>query len=185
MFARPLLRSDGGSCQPSLLKLRFLRKGDSANAACDLEVNGYGRLAVEFVSVFVAVMFESVRTDRAYSAAGVNNDSDILRQANVGFSDATFDIGNEIGLAIAREVDIDLSRTHVQIEAGHINVAQSQIAAAGAHIDLDFERNVVGEMQRPVVVGSRADVALGIILRNSQVANGSGDGIIHPRRAGR
>ena len=29
---------------------------------------------------------------------------------------------------------------------------------AGPHVDLDFERNVIGKMKRPVVVGSRVDV---------------------------
>ena len=107
-----------------------MRKDDAAHAAFHLEVNGYGRLAVELVGVLVAVVLQAVSVDGTDAAAGVDDDADVFRQANVGFADAAFDIRGEVGLAVASEIDIDLARSHVQIEAGDVNVAEAQIAAA-------------------------------------------------------
>ena len=36
---------------------------------------------------------------------------------------AAFHIGGQIGLAVARKIDIDLAGTHMQIEASHVNIA--------------------------------------------------------------
>ena len=89
---------------------------------------------------------QSGRFDGADAAACVGDNADIFWQANVGFADSPFDVRREIRLAVASEIDVHLSRTHIQLEARDINVLEAEIAMAGAHVDLDLERNIVGEM---------------------------------------
>src|SRR5579859_7472705 len=135
-------------------KLGLLGEVDRPNATFDLEVDCHGRLAVGVVRVLVAIVLQTVRIDGADSAGCVDDYADIFGQADVGFADAPFDVGGEIRLAVASEIDIHLAGADVQRKASDINVSQTQVAVAGPHVDLDFKRNVVGEVKSPIVVGS-------------------------------
>src|SRR5580704_13027050 len=87
---------------PCKNQLLLLRKRDCPDAARHLDVNGYGRLAVELVGVLVAVMLEAACANRAEPTRGVDDHADIFRQADVGLANAALDVGGKIGLAIAR-----------------------------------------------------------------------------------
>src|SRR5580692_1204818 len=56
---------------------------------------------------------------------------------------------------------------------------------AGAHVDFDFEGNVIGEVQSPAIVGTGANVAVTVVLRDAEIARGAGDGVIDSGCAGR
>ena len=170
-----------------LPQLRLLRQSYRADAPLNFEVNRHRRFSIEIVGLLVAVVLESVRADqRAESTASIDDDADVFREAYIGFSDAAFDVK-----AVRSDLRSPVRSTSTwpapmsQIQPRNVNVAQAQIAAAGSHVDLDFERNVIGEMESPVVVGRRANVAVGIVLRNAKVACGSGDGVIHSGGTGR
>src|SRR5579859_2363012 len=160
-------------------KLGLLGKVDRPNATFDFEVDRHGRLTVGVVRVLVAIVLQTVRIDRADSAGCVDDYADIFGQADVGFADAAFDVGGEIRLAISGEIDIHLAGADVQREASDINVSQTQVAVAGSHVDLDFKRNVVGEVKSPIVVGSGVNMAPRVVLGNVQVSLCSGDRIIY------
>ncbi len=69
---------------------------DFTDAAFDFQVDRCGSFAVGVVGVFIVVVFEAVRVDRADATGGMHHHTDFTGQADRGLADAALDIGVEI-----------------------------------------------------------------------------------------
>src|ERR1700690_3359013 len=107
----------GGSPQTPFFRrctnhVRLFGRGpqfDIPNSARNVESQSHGRLAVEFVHVFVALAFQPAGADRTDTSGGVDTHTHILRQTNDGMADASVYLRFEILFPVAREVRSDLA----------------------------------------------------------------------------
>src|SRR2546430_9007855 len=83
---------------------------------------------------YTTLFRSTAHVDGADAAGSVSNDTDIFRKADVGLSNAAFNIGGQVGLAVTGEVDIHLARSHMEVQAGQGNVAQVQASLSCPHI---------------------------------------------------
>src|SRR5437667_4082295 len=101
----------------------------------DLQVNCGSRLSIGLVDVRVAIVLQATNIDRADTSGSMSYDANVFRKADVGLAYAAFNIGGQIRLAVAREVNIHLARTEMQIQPRKRKVAKMQIALPSAHVN--------------------------------------------------
>src|SRR5712692_4457178 len=160
---------------------RLRNQRDLADAAFDLQTDGRRSFAVGLVRVLVIVVAQPVRVHRANSAGNVHHNADFAGQANRRLAHPAFQVGHEIGFAIAGEIEIHLSGAHAHIQPRHRHIAQSQMAAPRAHLHFQLQRHVVAEAQVPVVM-RRAEMCALVILRNRKMSDAVGDLVLDARR---
>src|SRR5258708_105560 len=158
--------------------LEFLAKHNLANAAFYLQANRSGSLSVSVIRVSTVFVFQSVRFHVSDSSGSVHDHAHVFWQSDIRLPHAPFDIGRQIRLAVAGEIDIHLSRADIQIQARERHIAQMQISLPRAHVDLELHWNIFAEMQVPIVPRTADVDGLGI-LRNSDLANAVGDAVVH------
>src|SRR5712691_11905374 len=98
--------------------LRLLGERELPDAAFDFQVNGGGRLSISLVGVGVAVVLQPTNVDGPDAAGSMSDDADVFRKADVGLAHAPFNVGGQIGFAVAREVDVHLAGPEIQVEPG-------------------------------------------------------------------
>src|SRR5712671_830238 len=169
-------RSQG---KPSFLRL--FDQADLPDAALHRQTNRRRRLAVGFVGIFVVIVAQSVSVHRANAARSVNHHANFSGQPYGHLANPALQIGDQIILAIAREIQISLTSAHLHFQSCDRHVAKVQLAAARAHFNFQLQRYVVAEAQIPLIVFG-AKVGAALILGNAQVANAVCDVVIDPRR---
>src|SRR5437773_373528 len=94
---------------------RLLAEGDLADATLHFQVYRRGGFAIGIVYIGVYIVLQTVDVGGADAAGSVSNDTDIFRKADVGLSNAAFNIGGQVGLAVSGDVDIhlEIGRAHV------------------------------------------------------------------------
>src|SRR5260370_3526568 len=137
--------------QISPKNLRLQVQGNLADAAVSLQVNGRSRFPISIVGVGITIVFQSMHINGTDAAGRMSDDADVFRKADVGLAHPAFNVGGQIGLAVAREVNIHLARPDMEIQPGEWNVAKMQIPLPGSHIHLQLHRNVFAEMQIPII----------------------------------
>src|SRR2546425_741381 len=117
---------------------RLLGEGDLADATLHFQVNRRGGFAIGIVDIGVSIVLQTAHVDGADAAGSVSNDTDIFRKADVGLSNAAFNIGGQIGLAVTGGVDIHLGRSHIGVQAGlwDVEPVQDSLSLLHSHIFL-------------------------------------------------
>src|SRR5690348_2287767 len=159
-------------------RLWLLLEIDVANAAVNIQTNRARALAIGFVPVFAVLFLQSVNLDGADGAGNGSGYTDVFGKAHAGVADSTFEVGGQIGLARAGKVEINFPGPEMNFEAGHVDTAEAQIALSGAHVDPQFERSGIAEIQIPGVI-RMADVRAAALLVDSQIAGAIGDVILN------
>src|ERR1700704_6950412 len=111
-----------------------------------------------------------MHVDGANAAGCMSDDADVFGEKNVGLAHAAFNVSGQIGLAIASEVDIHLPRAEIEIKPGERHVAKMQIPLSRSHIHFQLQRDVLAEMQIPIVLRT-AEVDGAGVLRNVELAD--------------
>src|SRR5579872_2909078 len=102
---------------------------------------------------------------------------------NGGLSDAAMDLYRQVGLAVAGEIDVQLSGAEVDGEPGKLYVAQIQVALASAHIQCHIDWHSIAKLQRPVVLGVANVDILRTCLDNGEIAVIAVGAVNHLRRS--
>src|SRR5467141_5410973 len=89
-------------------------------------------------------------------------------------------VGRQISFAVAGEVDVHLARPEIQIQPRERNVAEMQIPLPCAHIHFQFQREVLAEVQIPIVLRPTEMDGVGL-LRNVELAEAAGDAVLDAR----
>src|SRR6267378_4923976 len=169
-------RSQG---KPSFLRL--FDQADLSDAALHRQTNRGRRFAVSFVGIFAIVVAQSMRVHRADATRSVNHHPNFSGQPYGHLANPALQVGDQIVLAIAREIQISLTSAHLHFQPCDGHVAKAQLAAARAHFNFQLQRYVVAEAQIPLIVfGTKVCAAL--ILGNAQVPDAVCDVVIDSRR---
>src|ERR1700751_4364395 len=149
MFLERLNGQDSSGTAPE----SFLFQLDVADAAFDSKAQGVGRLSVCSVDVLTAFIFlEAVDIDGAQTTMNGRHDSDVFRQVHNRFTDAALNDGLQILASLAGQIDVGLACADVELQARQVDFGEVQIAASGAHVNLEFERNFIVHFQVPHIV---------------------------------
>ena len=122
-----------------------------ADSAFDGELDCCGGFADDVVDVIVAVAGESVRTDGADPAGGVDSHTDVFGQSNHRLAYAAMNVHMQIGFSRAGEVEVQLSDAGLHLEIFHAETLQAQITGARADLYVHVYRNVIREAQLPII----------------------------------
>ena len=179
MFAESFDDQDSfGTVSPGNL---FLFELDVADTSLDSQAQGVWGFAVGCVDILsVLIFFEAMDIDGAEAAVDGGDDSDVFRQLDDGFTDSALDDGLEVFAALAGEIDVGLARADIEFQTREVDLGEIQIAASGAHVELEFEGNFIAYFQVPDIVGVHHNLA-GALLADAQCADPIGDGIIDGR----
>src|SRR5713226_2145142 len=121
-----------------------------------------------------------MHVDGTNAAGSMSNHADVFRKANGGLSHAAFNVGKQIGLAVAGKVDIHLARAEIEIQTSEGNVAKMQVSVSRAHIHFQLQRDVLAEVQTPIVLGTAEVRGVGF-LRDVELADASGHAVVNAR----
>jgi len=69
-----------------------------------------------------------------------------FREADVGLPHTPFNVGSQIGLAVAGEVHIHLARSEIQIQPCKRNISKMEVSLSRAHIHFQLQREFLAEM---------------------------------------
>src|SRR5260370_3058268 len=125
-------------------------------------------------------MLQAMPVDGADAAGSVSNHTDVFRKTDIGLSHAPLNVGRQISFAIAGEVDVHLARPEIQIQPGERDVAKMQISLPGPHIHFQLQRDVLAEVQVPVVLRT-AEMDGVRFLRNVELADAAVHVVINAR----
>src|SRR6266851_7099563 len=159
---------------------RFLGEGDLPDSAFHFQVNRRGGFSVSVVGVGVPVVLQAVHVDRADAAGRMSNNADVFRKTNVGLPHAPFNVGRQIRFAVASQVDVHLARPEIEIQPGERNILKMQISVSRAHIHFQLQRDVLAEMQIPIVLRTTEVNGVGI-LGDVELADAAVHVVIHAR----
>src|SRR2546430_17437786 len=90
---------------------RLLGEGDLTDTAFHFQVNRRRGFSIGIIGVGVPVVLQAAHVDRADAAGRVSNDADVFRKADIGLPHTPFNVGRQIGPAVAGEVHIHLARS--------------------------------------------------------------------------
>src|SRR6266481_1391001 len=116
----------------------------------------------------------------ADASRGAGDDADIFRKTNVGLAYAAFDVGGQIGFALASEVHVHLAGADVQIQTSERNVAKMEISLACAHVHFQVQRDVFAEVKIPIVLRAAEMRGVGF-LGDTELADTAGHAVVHAR----
>src|SRR5215468_9190814 len=110
----------------------------------------------------------------------MSDHSNISRQPDVGLPHATFNFGRQVRFAVAREVDVYLSRAQVQIQPRQGNSSKIQVSLPRSHVHAQLQGKVLCETEIPFVFRIAEVDRMGI-LRDIDLSHAIGDVVIDTR----